>query len=146
MLSAFLLMLAVSASPRGVVVVYADDIGYGDLSCQGAKAVSTPHCDRLAKEGLRLTAGYSCAATCTPSRYALMTGEYAFRKKGTNILPGDAALIIEPGRPTLPSVLRSAGYATGVVGKWHPGLSATGTPLYWKKEISPRPRETGFKH
>src|SRR3954470_24078118 len=109
----FLLLAAVhshAAQPENhlpnIVLIYADDIGYGDTSCYGASAVQTPNIDRLARDGLRFTDAHSAAATCTPSRYALMTGEYAFRKRGTNILPGDAALIIEPGRTTLPSMLQ----------------------------------------
>src|SRR5262245_23781049 len=105
-----------SKSPN-IIVILADDIGYGDLGCYGATRVKTPNLDRLAQRGLRFTDGYAASATCTPSRYALMTGEYAWRKKGTGILPGNAALIIEPGRFTLPEMLRRAGYATGVVGK-----------------------------
>src|SRR5512133_2687370 len=105
-----------------IVLILADDLGYGDVSCYGATRLKTPNIDRLAEQGLRFTDGHSAAATCTPSRYALLTGEYAWRRKGTGILPGDARLIIEPGRTTLASMLQRAGYKTAAVGKWHLGL------------------------
>ena len=89
--------------PPNIVLIYADDLGFGDVGCYGANKVKTPHIDRLAAEGLRFTDAHASAATCTPSRYSLITGEYAWRKKGTGVLPGDAKLIIEPGRTTLPS-------------------------------------------
>src|SRR6476646_9678807 len=120
-----------------------DDLGYGDLGCYGATKVKTPNVDRLAAAGIRFTDGHCTAATCTPSRYALLTGEYAWRKKGTGILPGDAPLIIDPDRATLPSVLRTAGYMTGCVGKWHLGLGARGAKVDWNGEIKPRPLEIG---
>jgi uncharacterized protein YbbC (DUF1343 family)/arylsulfatase A-like enzyme len=128
-----------------VVLVYADDFGYGDVSAYGARRVRTPNIDRIAREGIRFTDAHSTAATCTPSRYALLTGEYAWRKPGTGILPGDAAMIIEPGRPTLASVFQQAGYATGVVGKWHLGLGPAGGPN-WNAEIRPAPADVGFDH
>lgn len=133
-----------AADKPNVVLLYADDLGYGDVSCYGSKTISTPNIDRLAAEGLRFTDGHCAAATCTPSRFAMLTGEYAFRQKGTGILPGDAPMIIQPGRVTLASIFRGAGYRTGVVGKWHLGLGAGG--LDWNGEIKPGPLEIGFDH
>jgi arylsulfatase A-like enzyme len=142
----FLLLTSVPtfSQPRpNVVIIYADDLGYGDVSSYGATALKTPNIDRLAREGLRFTDGHAAAGTCTPSRYALLTGEYAWRKKGTGVLPGNAALIIEPGRTTLASIFQRAGYSTGVVGKWHLGLGPQGGPN-WNDEIRPSPNEIGF--
>jgi arylsulfatase A-like enzyme len=137
-------MFSHAADRPNVILIYADDLGYGDVGCYGATKVQTPNIDRVAKEGLRFTDGHSPSATCTPSRYALLTGEYAWRKKGTGVLPGNASLIIPPGRTTLASQLKRAGYATGVVGKWHLGLG-TGD-LDWNGEIRPGPLELGFDY
>jgi arylsulfatase A-like enzyme len=135
---------SVSAQTRpNVILIYADDLGYGDVSSYGATALQTPNIDRVAKEGLRFTDAHSTSATCTPSRYALMTGEYPWRKPGTGVLPGDAALIIAPGRLTLPAVFKKAGYTTAVVGKWHLGLGPKGGPD-WNGEINPSPNDIGF--
>ncbi|MFN0087670.1 MAG: sulfatase family protein [Blastocatellia bacterium] len=128
-----------------IILIYADDLGYGDTSAYGAKRLKTPNVDRLAREGLRFTDGHAPAATCTPSRYALLTGEYAWRKKGTGVLPGDASLVIEPGRETMASMLKRGGYATGVVGKWHLGLGPQGGPD-WNGEVKPGPNEIGFDY
>ena len=132
------------ARAPNIVLIYADDLGYGDLSCYGAKRVETPQVDRLAREGLRFTDAHAPSATCTPSRYAMLTGQYAWRKKGTGILPGDARLILPQDRLNLQSMLRQAGYATGVVGKWHLGLGSGN--LDWNGPIKPGPLEVGFDY
>lgn len=128
-----------------IIIIYADDLGYGDVSCYGATKLKTPNIDRLAKQGLRFTNAHCTSATSTPSRYSLLTGEYAWRRKGTGVLPGDASAIIQPGRITLPSILRNAGYTTGVVGKWHLGLGPQGGPD-WNGEITHQPLDIGFDY
>jgi len=129
-----------------VVFIYADDIGYGDISCNGSKTIKTPNIDKLAGQGVRFTNMHSAAATCTPSRYALLTGEYAWRREGTGIAAGNAGSIIRPERYTLADVFKNAGYQTGVVGKWHLGLgNQTGTQD-WNGHITPGPSDIGFDY
>jgi arylsulfatase A-like enzyme len=128
-----------------IVLIYVDDLGYGDTSAYGATTIRTPNIDRLAREGLRFTSGYATSATCTPSRFSLLTGTYAWRKAGTNVLPGNAPLVIDPARVTLPSMFRTAGYHTGVVGKWHLGLGGPGGPD-WNTKIAPGPNDIGFAY
>jgi arylsulfatase A-like enzyme len=128
-----------------IIFIYTDDLGYGDLSCYGATQIHTPNVDRLASEGLRFTNGHCEAATCTPSRFSVITGQYAWRQKGTGIARGNAGLIISTEKKTLPAILKSAGYTTGIVGKWHLGLGGPNGPD-WNGEIKPGPLELGFNY
>ena len=128
-----------------IVLILADDIGYGDLGCYGATRVKTPNLDKLAAAGMRFTDAHSPAAVCTPTRYSIMTGQYAWRHPpGARILSGVAPLSIRPGTVTLPSFLKVNGYATAVVGKWHLGLGEKETD--YNGEIKPGPREVGFDY
>ena len=127
-----------------IVVMYADDLGFGDVGSYGGTGIPTPNIDRLARAGVHFTNGYATAATCTPSRYSLLTGQYPWRNPRAAILPGDAPLIIALDTPTLPSILRSGGYATGIVGKWHLGLGDGHTD--WNTELRPTPNDVGFDY
>lgn len=140
-----LLTLAASAAEKpNIIVIMADDLGYGDLSCYGAKVFQTPNIDKLAAEGQRFTDGYCSASTCTPTRYSLLTGTYAFRAPNTGIAPPNGPAIIRPGTTTIPSILEGAGYKAAVIGKWHLGLGDKKPD--WNGELSPGPLEIGFDH
>ena len=127
-----------------IVVILADDLGFGDVSAYGATAVHTPNIDKLASGGLRFTSGYCTASTCTPTRFSFLTGMYACRQEGTGIAAPETPSIIRPGTPTLPGMLKEAGYSTAVIGKWHLGL---GEPKpQWNDEIRPGPLDLGFDY
>ncbi|PQO26993.1 sulfatase family protein [Blastopirellula marina] len=128
-----------------IIVIMADDLGYGDVGCYGAKAIPTPNIDALASDGLRFTSGYCSTSTCTPTRFAFLTGMYAFRQQGTGIAPPNATSIIKPSTETFPEVLQKAGYKTAVVGKWHLGLGEGKGPD-WNGELKPGPLEIGFDY
>lgn len=133
-----------AADRPNIIVIMADDLGYGDVSCYGAKSIQTPAIDQLAKEGVRFKSGYCSASTCTPTRYSLLTGTYAFRQKGTGIAPPNGPALIKPGTETLPVILKRAGYTNAVIGKWHLGL---GDPApRWNGELNPGPLDIGFDH
>ena len=133
-----------TATQPNIVIIYLDDLGYGDLSSYGATQLSTPNIDQLANGGIRFTNGYATSATCTPSRYALLTGIYPWRNKDAKILPGTAPLLIDTAQMTLPKMLKAQGYETGIVGKWHLGLSSGQAD--WNGSISPGPNEVGFNY
>ena len=134
---------ATEAEPKpNIVIIYVDDLGYGDLSCYGGE-VNTPHVDRLANEGVRFTNAYAPAATCTPSRYSLLTGSYSFRVDA-GIQDGDAPLLISENTPTLANMLQQNGYTTALVGKWHLGLGDGNVD--WNGKIAPGPLERGFDY
>ena len=127
-----------------VVLIVADDLGYGDLSCYGADAIQTPGMDRIANEGIRFTQGFCTAATSTPSRYSVMTGRYPWTNPDAKILPGNAKLIIDTEAITLPKVMKQAGYITGSVGKWHIGLGDGNVD--WNKRVYQGASEIGYDY
>ena len=153
-------------SRPNILFILADDLGYGDLSSYGATAIQTPNIDRLAQEGVRFTDAHSPSSVCTPTRYGLLTGRYCWRTWLTrSALSSDAPLLIEEGRPTVASVLRSAGYYTAHIGKWHLGFGreddyamdreGQGEPNSWRSrkggpgwngELKPGPLEVGFDY
>jgi len=136
-------MLPAAEKPN-VVLIYGDDVGYGDVGVYGAEKIPTPNIDRLAAQGLMFTDGHCAASTCTPSRYSLLTGEIATRKAGTGIAHGLANMIISPDQFTLADVFQQSGYATAVIGKWHLGLDTE--PIDWNGVIEPGPEALGFDH
>lgn len=138
--------MAQPSTTPNVVFVYADDIGIGDFSCYGAKTIATPNVDRLANNGIRFTNAHSAAATSTPSRYAMLTGEYAWRKAGTGIADGDAGMIIRPDRYTMADMFKDAGYSTGVVGKWHLGLGNENGSQDWNSTLPIGANDIGFDY
>jgi len=127
-----------------IVIIYLDDLGYGDMSAYDAGTLNTPNMDMLANGGVKFTKGYAPSATCTPSRYGLLTGIYPWRNERAKILPGTAPLLIDTTQMTIPKMLKAEGYHTGIVGKWHLGLGKGNAN--WNEKISPGPNEVGFDH
>ena len=127
-----------------IIIVYMDDLGYGDVSYNGASKLQTPNMDAMAMAGMRFNNGYATSATCTPSRYALLTGVYPWREKRAKILAGTAPLIIGTDQMTLPKMLKQEGYQTAIIGKWHLGLGNGN--VNWNQLVSPGPNQVGFDY
>lgn len=147
-ISASALALTANAKPKetkpNVIIILADDLGYGDVSANGSKTIQTPNIDRLANKGIRFTNGYATSATSTPSRYALMTGMYPWKNQDAKILPGDAPLLIAENQYTLPKMMKDAGYETAAIGKWHLGMGNGNVD--WNKTVKPGANEIGFDY
>lgn len=129
-----------------VVFIYADDLGYGDLECYGATRVQTPNVNRLANEGIRFTNAHATASTSTPSRYSMLTGEYAWRRPGTDIAAGNAGMIIRPEQYTLADMFKNAGYTTAALGKWHLGLGDKAGEQDWNAPLPMALGDLGFDY
>lgn len=127
-----------------VIIILADDLGYGDVSAYGSGTIDTPCIDRLAEEGVRLDNAYSTSATSTPSRYALMTGMYPWKNSNARILDGDAPLIISENQFTLPKMMQGIGYSTAAIGKWHLGMGKGNVD--WNSTVRPGAKEVGFDY
>lgn len=131
------------AKPPNIVLMLADDLGYGDTGCYGATKLKTPNIDTLATQGVKFTDAHSSAAVCQPTRYGILTGRYHWRAKRT-----EPALYFQEGEILLPQVLKDNGYNTAAFGKWHLGWGS-GQPLdadFWNGEITPGPLSTGFDY
>lgn len=145
-LAAALAAFGLKAEKPNVILLVADDLGYGDLECYGAHGVATPNVNRLAQNGIRFTDCHATAATSTPSRYSLLTGEYAWRRQGTDVAQGNAAAIIRPEQFTMADMFKSAGYATAAIGKWHLGLGSATGQQDWNDRLDCTPRDLGFDY
>ncbi len=127
-----------------ILLIVADDLGMGDVSCYGSRTIPTPNIDRLADEGVRFDNAYATSATSTPSRYAMFTGIYPWKNPDAKILPGNAPLLISTETPTLPKALQAAGYHTAAIGKWHLGMGDGN--IDWNTKISPCANDIGFDY
>lgn len=127
-----------------IVLIVADDMGYGDVSAYGQKSVSTPNIDRLALGGVCFTDGHATSATSTPSRYGMFTGMYPWKNADAKILPGDAPLLIPETQFTMPRMFQQAGYRTAAIGKWHLGMGYG--KIDWNKQITPAANAVGFDY
>ena len=139
---------AVTCAPPNIVLILADDLGWGSLGCYGANPdlIRTPNCDRLAREGLRCTDANTPSSVCSPTRYALLTGRYCWRTSlRLGVLPVQAPLHIETNRLTLPSLLHRHGYRTAAIGKWHLGYGLE-RKADFTAELRPGPLELGFDY
>lgn len=136
----------IAQQPPNVIFIYSDDVGYGDLQCYGAKHVSTPNLNRIADEGIRFTNAHAVAATSTPSRYSLLTGEYAWRRKDTDIAAGNAGMIIRPQQFTIADMFKSVGYRTAAIGKWHLGLGDKTGEQDWNAPLPSALGDLGFDY
>ncbi|TWT84287.1 Arylsulfatase precursor [Planctomycetes bacterium CA13] len=143
----FLLTLStsVAADKPNVVIIYGDDVGYADVGAYGSRLIPTPNIDKLASEGLMFTDGHCSAATCTPSRFSMLTGIHGFRH-GVRVLAPNAPSKITPEMFTLPQLFKTAGYHTAVIGKWHLGIGDGKTPVDWNGDVKPGPLEVGFDY
>lgn len=128
-----------------VIIIYADDVGYADVSVNGSIKIPTPHIDKLAEEGLNFRDGHCPGATCSASRFSMLTGHLSSRR-GITVLGPTSALPIKTDEYTLPKLFKEAGYSTAVVGKWHLGLGAEGIPVDWNADVKPGPLEIGFDY
>ncbi len=131
-------------APPNVVIILADDLGYGDLACYGSSIVKSPSCDRLAREGLRFTDAHAPSAVCSPTRYSVLTGNYPWRdNRVPRHLVYNEASVFGAGEATIASMLRDHGYATACFGKWHLGAQDR-TPIDWNAPLRPGPLDVGF--
>lgn len=133
-------LVVASPSHPNIVLIVADDLGYRDLGCYGATKIKTPRIDKLAAEGVRFTDAHSVCGVCSPSRYSILSGTYFWHAKRKD----DYALYFHDGQVTLPSLLKSAGYHTAALGKWHNGLGRGAPEPDWNAELKPGPLELGF--
>ncbi len=129
-----------------IVLIMADDLGYGDLGCFGAELIKTPNIDGLAAGGVTFTDAHAPASLCTPTRYSVLTGRYCWRSPlKSGVLQGYDPLLIDPARPTIASLLKGAGYRTACIGKWHLGLGEV-KPVDYSQPLTPGPRALGFDY